>query len=253
MAPRKTFNPFRTSIARPARPPEKGFTLIELLVVIAIIAILAGLLLPALAGAKRKANRIKCLANQHQMGIDYQLYTDDNGEFYPIHNDWATVGGKKGTWGIYSGNTAETNRPLNKYVGAVELFHCPADKGDFLNLPKGVTCFVAWGNSYLGMWVTDAWGIKHVTADSMAPAGTAAAIPIKATEVSRGPTTKIIQGDWPWHANRNIQDKHSVWHNFKGQRYENMLFGDGHVENFRFPKEMESWTSTAPDMNFRWW
>ena len=58
----------------------KGFTLIELLVVIAIIAILAALLFPALASAKRKAQRIQDASNLKQVTLAAQLYHQDNGK-----------------------------------------------------------------------------------------------------------------------------------------------------------------------------
>ena len=103
------------------------------------------------------------------------------------------------------------------------------------------------------MWAVDWFKVKHVTGDSTAPAGSPEAKPMKNSEIARKPTTKIVQGDWLWQGSRDLKSPKAVWHNYKGKRICNMLYGDSHVESYRFPLEMDKWQTTAWDINFTWW
>ncbi len=147
-------------------PKHVGFTLIELLVVIATIAILAGLLLPALSGARSRVLGIACVSNMKQCQIAWSMYLHDN-EDRLVRNDPYWTGGGPGnpgnlsSWAGASANylspsgvndamlmgTNLDSRPvgtLGLYMGSSKVFKCPADRSMSLinsqRIPRKRSC-----------------------------------------------------------------------------------------------------------------
>ena len=119
---------------------KNGFTLLELLIVVAIIAILAGLLLPALNSARNKASAIQCTGNQRQLGLAVAQYTDSYGSLltYVTKNTFdETSDAMYSTYliraGFIPGMSADKERMIPR-----SILHCPSAKWTTSNFSYGM-------------------------------------------------------------------------------------------------------------------
>ena len=243
---------------------RRAFTLIELLVVIAIIAILAAMLLPALAAAKKKAFQTQCLNNLRQVGLGFVIYVTDNNDVYPGAASGSTYGPFLEDW-IYWRVTPPTvngvvmtleKSPILTCLGRTaastnspNVFRCPMDRDDTdrngalgagsegspynysyeatsYNINAGANYGLTTILSGTTSYYFKSTGVKNPTGKIMIAEGVARMLP----NDSPPGNTKIVQtGRWqPFGTSlTSLNNYLTLRHNGKA----NVTFADGHAQN----------------------
>jgi prepilin-type N-terminal cleavage/methylation domain-containing protein len=220
---------------KPLSSTPRAFTLVELLVVIAIIAILAALLLPALASAKERARRVKCLSNLKQTGLALKLFAQDRDGFYP----WYLPVSEGGTYGPDAGEAWRNFLPAAAEIDTPKVLVCPSDTAtkvtviDWTAGPDGLQNVANRGNALSYFVGLDAYetvpysvlvGDRHLlggvadTCGSVAPSPGVWATELRANDNSirwssdvHGRLGMIVFNDGSAHMTRDAALREAMW------------------------------------------
>jgi prepilin-type N-terminal cleavage/methylation domain-containing protein len=264
---------------------DSGFTLIELLVVIAIIAILAGLLLPALSKAKTKAQGIKCMGNGKQLMLGWRMYIEENNDVLPYAFVAPGAAMAPYAWvqGIldFAPRRAENydpavnlfKSPLWTYLGkSAEIWKCPADRARVLNaanqqVPRVRSMsMMNWvggdGSNPAAPWGGwgETWRVYRKMTDMIDPGPSSTFVILDERETSINDAFFVVNMSGYPNGRTSMPDMPASYHNKAG----GLSFADGHSEIKKWrdpfttqpvrPKEDVTLLGTGPGANadVRW-